>query len=92
MKLNPDCVRTILERIESLSNGRVSFIFTKEQPILEHSSYSWEEQVYHFSYCNTQGYFEGSGISLQGDSVHVRDLSPLGHQVLVSFRKQDAFE
>ncbi|WMJ85462.1 DUF2513 domain-containing protein [Anaerocolumna sp. MB42-C2] len=90
MKLNPDCVRNILLKIESLPGVKYEYRFSEDTVPNDFPGYSYEEIEYHLRQCDLHGYLYKVSYTLTGDCV-VQDLSPLGHEFLSNIRSDNVW-
>lgn len=87
MKLNPDCIRDILEVIENVTTPTSFFEFDYDEPVEPPlDKYSHETFLYHIRQC----YLSGLIVDLRefdgGNSGIVTDLTPDGHEFLANIR------
>lgn len=89
MKLNPDCIRSILLSVEDTTTFTYSFEYEigKTYPLL--STYSHEEILYHIKQASLNGMFTNVSYYDNGDYVYINDLSPKAHEFLANIRSND---
>lgn len=90
MKLNPDCLRDILLKIESLPGVNYEFRFDEETVASEFPNYTYDEILYHVRQCDLHGYLFNPRYTLDGP-CSVRDLSPKGHEFLANIRSDNVW-
>lgn len=94
MKLNIDCVRSILLEVESVVTFNTFFIINetdyKDFQLLK--DYTYDEIVYHMSQCSKSGLIYGFSASDNGEIVKIVDLSPYGHQFIEETRSKTVWE
>lgn len=89
MKLEPGCIKSVLEAIESSTSCYESFIYDFDKRLPDKlKRYSHEQIVYHIQYCNDMEYLKGCSILGNGAMVIVEDLTPAGHNYLKNLRSR----
>ena len=84
MKLNYDTIKSILEHIESISNGRTNFIFEGDENLSEISSTNTPDEIaYHLNLLIEENFIKGQ---IGMDSYVIIDLNLSGHQLLETMR------
>lgn len=89
MKLDFECIRSILLTFEEKTDGYT--IYTVGENNLKDftNKYSFEVYIYHINQCLKHGYLEGKeGIYF----VDIKDLSPLGHYFVAEIRSDTAWK
>lgn len=92
MKLNPDCIRDILIAAEAVVTFDDWFYYDKDNPPLSLSGYSHEEIIYHIRQSRDAGLITTSPFYDCGDSVHITDLTPHGHEFLANIRTETVWK
>ena len=89
MKLNPDCIRSILLSVEDSTTFINSFEYkiSETYPLL--NDYSHEEIIYHIKQANLNGMFTKVSYYDNGDLIYIDDLSPKAHEFLANIRSND---
>lgn len=87
MKLNPDCVRDILLKIEELPDVKHFWRFEKETIPDLFPQYSIDEIIYHLRQCELNGFLLNPSHNMQYDYYIVQDLTPIGHEFLNNIRE-----
>lgn len=85
MKLNPDCIRDLLLRVEETTDFTTSDTPSDFRPLLD--NYSGNEILYHLKQCKQSGLIEIKFTA--GYSFIIRDLTPAGHNFLANIRQND---
>lgn len=89
MKLNPDCVRAILLKVEELPDIQHHWDFTLQNIPEIFPSYSTNEIMYHLRQCDLNGFFLNPSHSMNYDYYSVFDLTPKGHEFLNNIRENN---
>ena len=87
MKLNPDCIKDVLEAIEEATTPTSFFTIssvTPQNPPL--NEYTYETLLYHIRQCYLSDLITGLIEYDCGATCLVKDLSPLGHEFLANVR------
>lgn len=86
MRLNPECIRSILLFVED--NVDFSHVLTYSSDDIPESlsCYSHDEIVYHISQCKQSGLLTGVHFYDGGTTVTISDLTPAGHEFLANIR------
>ena len=84
MKLNPDCVRDILMRIEEITDATTGFEYPDDCDDLL-KKYSDNELRYHICQCDMSGFFTSCKEDMTG-TIEIIDLHPKGHELIAKIR------
>lgn len=85
MKLNPDCVRDVLQAVEDITDFRTIMRFPfKEEEAKHLTGYTVDEIFYHIKQCDQSGLIKVTW--MMGPSCLIHDLSPAGHEFLANIR------
>ena len=84
MKLNVECIRAILESVESVTTFNNPWNYEKGCDLIP--GFQHEEIIYHVRQCSMSGLIIGFKQFGGGDIILVSDLSPLGHEFLANVR------
>lgn len=87
MKLNPDCVRDILLKVEEIPDVHHHWNFTSQNIPEIFPNYTCEEIIYHVRQCELCGFLLHSSHSVNYDYYSVSDLTPSGHEFLNNVRE-----
>ena len=89
MKIDHDCLVSVLEAIEETSTYYDSFQYAPDEGTPQKlRQYTHDQIVYHVQYCERSGYLEGCSILGNGAMVTVNDLSNAGHAYLKELRSE----
>ena len=89
MRLNPDCVRSILLTVEEKCSFDTFWEYEKDTFESEYlAECSHEEIVYHIRQCEQSGLIQGVHYYDGGDSIIICDLTPTGHEFLANTRNK----
>ncbi|RGY66673.1 DUF2513 domain-containing protein [Fusobacterium ulcerans] len=86
MKLNPDCIRDILLKLEETTDGRGEYMFDESDLESLNLKYTPTELLYHLKQCLDSGFIQGRN---RGSCISVRDLTPAGHAFLADIRNDN---
>lgn len=86
MRLNPDCIRDILLKLEEITNGSIVFDVGEYNYQEYTDKYSAQEFYYHVRQCLYHNFFIGTD---RGNYINVRDISPVGHAFLENIRNDN---
>lgn len=89
MKLNPDCVRDILLKIEEIPDVKHHWDFTPKNIPEIFPTYSIEEIIYHLRQCELSGFLLNPSHNGNFDYYDVADLTPYGHEFLNNIRENN---
>lgn len=91
MKLSPDCIRDILMKLETMTDGHSVFFFPNSAEFSERTmlreKYSDDEIYYHLRQCSMEGFITDAEFGTNG-SIHLKDLSPKAHAFLADIRSE----
>lgn len=87
MKLNPDCVRTILLVVEDLPDLQHYYRFNAETIPSLFPDYSVEEIMYHLRQCELSNLIFRPSHTANYEEYTVSDLTPKGHEFLANIRE-----
>lgn len=83
MKLNPDCVRAILQAVEESTDFHTAFEYIPgAESHCKIQKYTHKEIIYHIHQCQMSGLVHNCTITGNGGYVTIEDLSPKGHEFL----------
>ena len=92
MKLNPDCIRSILLTAEDICDFSTPWVYDKDKEKGSFlSNYSHEEIVYHIRQCDASDLIDGFQFYEDGNTVYIGDLTPEGHSFLANIRNDTFF-
>jgi len=89
MKLNPDCIRSILLTLEE-HTGFIPAVEISEDNFMEFpllTEYTYTEIVYHINQCDYDGYFIEC-VRRIDESFLIFDISPKAHKFLSDIRSE----
>lgn len=87
MKLNPDCIRSILLEVEAATDSFHSFRYQNGSG--QHKKldeYTANEILYHVRQCKANDLIESFQDFNGGDTILISDLTPKGHEFLAKIR------
>lgn len=87
MKLNPDCVRDILLKVEEIPDVHHHWTFDTQNIPKIFPQYTTDEVMYHLRQCELSGFFINTSHNITYENFTVLDLSPSGHQFLNNVRE-----
>lgn len=88
MRLNSDCVRSILLTVESKCDFHKFWHYRESEELPEQlSEYSHDEILYHIKQCELSELILGVTYCDGGSNVYISDLSPEGHKFLANIRE-----
>lgn len=91
MKLNPDCVRDILLKVEELPDVHHHWGFTDQNVPDLFPQYTKEEIFYHLRQCDLCGFLLNPSHSINYSCYSVYDLTPEGHEFLNNIREDSVW-
>lgn len=86
MKLNPDCIRDILIAGEEVITFNNWYYYEKDNQSALSQKYSHDEIIYHIRQARDSGLITIGPFYDAGNSVHITDLTPVGHEFLANIR------
>lgn len=86
MKLNPECMRSILLLVEDNVDFSHVWTYSSNDIPEQLSCYSHDEIVYHISQCKKSDLLTGVHFYDGGITVIISDLTPAGHEFLANIR------
>ncbi|WP_339010487.1 DUF2513 domain-containing protein [Fusobacterium varium] len=86
MRLNPDCIRDILLKLEEITDGSIVFDVGEYNYQEYTDKYSSQEFYYHVRQCFYHNFLIGTD---RGNYINVRDISPAGHAFLENIRNDN---
>lgn len=93
MKLNPDCLRSILLTIEEKCNFNVPWTYQKDSFPSEYlTKYTHEEIIYHIKQAQKSNLIDGVHYYDGGISIVISDLTPDGHEFLANIRNDSIWK
>lgn len=92
MKLNPDCIRDILLKVEEIQDVHHHWDFTAENIPILFPKYTFEEVIYHLRQCDKNGLLMETSCPQNYSYYIVGDLSPKGHEFLANVRENKIWE
>lgn len=84
MKLNPDCIRDILIRVEEVTDAQTGFEYPNDCACLL-EKYSDNELRYHIRQCDMSNFFK-SCKEWSAGIIEITDLTPRGHEFIAKIR------
>lgn len=92
MKLNPDCIRSILLTAESKCTFTQVWEYSKSSCNIPYlAKFSHEEVLYHIRQASESSLIKGVHYYDGGTTVIVHDLTPAGHEFLANIRNQSVW-
>lgn len=91
MKLNPDCVRTLLLSIEDETTYYNSWDYKSNNPPSSLNRYSPEEIAYHARQCALSNLIEELHVYGNCEHIQIKDLTPQGHEFLANIREHSVW-
>lgn len=88
MRLNPDCIRDILLKLEEITNGSIVFDVGEYNYQEYTDKYSSQEFYYHVRQCFYHNFLIGTD---RGNYINVRDISPEAHAFLINIRNDNVW-
>ncbi len=88
MKLNPDCIRDILIQCENVITFNNSYYYARGSSSSLAEKYSHDEIIYHIKQAKDAGLISTGPFYDAGESVHITDLTPAGHEFLANARTE----
>lgn len=85
MKLNPDCIRSLLIAAEERTGFSTFMRYSPNDEIEVLEPYSKEEILYHINQCELSGLFTEVSWFFGGECL-IHDISPYGHEFLANIR------
>lgn len=86
MKLNPDCIRDILIASEDVITFNTWYYYENNRPSSLSEKYSHDEIIYHIRQARDAGLITTGPFYDAGASVHITDITPVGHEFLANIR------
>ena len=91
MKLNPDCVRDILLKVEEIPDVHHHWDFNSKNIPELFLQYTKEEVIYHIRQCDLCGFLLNPSHSVNYDYYSASDLTPQGHEFLNNIRENNVW-
>lgn len=93
MRLNPDCIRSILLTVEDKCDFDTPWEYNRDNFESEYlAEYSHKEILYHIKQAEESGLLQGVHYYDGGDDVIICDLTPTGHEFLANIRSDSIWK
>jgi hypothetical protein len=83
MRLNPDCIRDILLKLEEITDGKVVYDFDAKNATKLSNKCPVNEILYHLNICIENNFIKGR---TNGNCYYVQDITLIGHTFLSDIR------
>lgn len=89
MRLNPNCIRSILLTAEEKCDFDTPWEYVKDDFSSEYlAAFTHEEIIYHIKQSEEAEFIQGVHYYDGGDNILIRDLTPKGHEFLANIRNE----